>query len=207
MKKILLAIFCTLLLNATTIKEYHLGKTYDFKEQDLTELMKNTIANANINVEEIRNKFKERMQNYKPSNLQKLKTATKDRTRQFKVFYKLENDISNGAGGFIYYKNYIYNILDYIQLKHKYIVINATDEKELRWLKQSKYVNDENYQILLVDGSYYELSKELKKLVYFMPYGFKERARLEYTVSIVEQVGNELKVTEICTHCIKEKED
>lgn len=207
MKKILLAIFCTLLLNATTIKEYHLGKTYDFKEQDLTELMKNTIANANINVEEIRNKFKERMQNYKPSNLQKLKTATKDRTRQFKVFYKLENDISNGAGGFIYYKNYIYNILDYIQLKHKYIVINATDEKELKWLKQSKYVNDENYQILLVDGSYYELSKELKKLVYFMPYGFKERARLEYTVSIVEQVGNELKVTEICTHCIKEKED
>lgn len=207
MKKILLAILCTLLLNATTIKEYHLGKTYDFKEQDLTELMKNTIANANINVEEIRNKFKERMQNYKPSNLQKLKTATKDRTRQFKVFYKLENDISNGAGGFIYYKNYIYNILDYIQLKHKYIVINATDEKELRWLKQSKYVNDENYQILLVDGSYYELSKELKKLVYFMPYGFKERARLEYTVSIVEQVGNELKVTEICTHCIKEKED
>lgn len=205
LKKILIIAFISFKINAQESIIIQEGKTYSFAEENILDLLKKRIQEAKQELinkqDDIQSQIKKQIKNYRPPNLAELEPAIKDDVFLVDMTYVLENDIKNAAGGILYKKGYTFNPLDYINLDSKYIIINADNQKELEWFRKSKFYNNYEYKVLLSGGSYYDLTKELNRQVYYLPKEMKERMQIKHTVSLISQENKYIKIIEICIQC------
>ncbi|MEA3373722.1 MAG: hypothetical protein U9Q62_08550 [Campylobacterota bacterium] len=186
------------------------GKTYEFAEKDLLVVINEKINNERpqlqARLDEAKERIRGNIENYKPDDLNKLPPATQDRVFYPDMTYTLEMDIPDAEGRIIYPKGYSYNISDYISLPYEIVVFDATDPKQLAWVIENEYHTKAGELLMITDGQPFKLMREFKKPVYFALNKVQERFKLEHTPSKIIQMGNKIKITEVCLSCTKPEE-
>jgi len=135
--------------------------------------------------------------NFKPQDMTALRTAEKNTTFTVDMTYILQHDIPDGKGGILYPKGYTFNPLDYVVFPNTLIFINGSDRRQVEWFKASTYYKDPKVMLLITDGSFKELSEELKRPVYYAKREIVERFKLRAVPSVVVQKGRNMEVREI----------
>ncbi|WP_270985439.1 chromosome segregation protein ParM [Campylobacter helveticus] len=193
------------LLYASSINELNLGEVKPFAERDMLELIKEHIAKNKDEIEaranKLREQAKENVIHYKPKGLTPLKPALEDRVFYPDLTYTLNEDIKDTNGRVLYKKGFSFNPANYVKISYALVVIDGTNKKEIEWFKTSGYANTLTHKLLLSNGSFYELNKELKQEVFYLMPQIKDKFKIEKTPSIVIQEGNKIKVSEICLPC------
>jgi len=212
MRKIALSIIASMMmLYASPDNELFIGDTREFAEKDMLEAIQQHIEDNKPQimqrVEEEKEKAKEKIKNYQPKGLIALEPAQKDRVFNPDMSYTLDKDIADAEGKIIYKKGFTFNPLEYTKLSYGIVVINGKNREEVEWFKNSKYANTIAYRLLITDGSYYDLIKELNQQVFYCLPEITQRFKLEHTPSIVVQKGNKMEVTELCLSCKTKKEE
>ena len=210
MKTIILFLLPIFLFSSTLIKKYETGETYEFKEKDMIEEIKNNIENNRTQIEakleEYKKTTKEKVNNYKPADLKMLTPAIKNNTFYPDMTYTNPDNIYDNKGNIIYPKGFKFNPLDYQTIPYQMIVINGNLEDEIEWLIKNNYKDNIKYMILLSDGNYKEVGEKLNQPVFYAMPKITEKFNIEHTPSIITQIGNKMEVKEICLSCKKENE-
>lgn len=208
MKIIIFFLLPIFLFSSTLIKKYETGETFQFAEKDMLEEIKNHIENNRTQIEnkleEYKKVAKEKVKNYKPTDLKKLTPAIKNNTFYPDMTYTNPDNIYDNKGNIIYPKGFQFNPLDYQTLPYKMIVIDGTSKAQLDWLVENNYIDNMKYMILLSDGNYQEVGEKLKQPVFYAMPKITEKFNLEHTPSIITQIGNKMEVKEICLSCKEE---
>jgi len=144
-----------------------------------------------------RGKQRERLKNFQPETLVKLPPATNDRAFLVDMTYTLDVDLPDGKGGILYPKGYSFNPLDYAPLRGKLVIIDGSDPRQVKWFAGSPYFKDISVKLLLSGGSYSQLMEKFRRPVFYYMQPMAVRLQLEAVPAIVEQVGKQLKVTEV----------
>lgn len=210
MKTIILFLLPIFLFSSTLIKKYETGETFEFKEKDMIEEIKNNIENNRTQIEakleEYKKTTKEKVNNYKPADLKMLTPAIKNNTFYPDMTYTNPDNIYDNKGNIIYPKGFKFNPLDYQTIPYQMIVINGNLEDEIEWLIKNNYKDNIKYMILLSDGNYKEVGEKLNQPVFYAMPKITEKFNIEHTPSIITQIGNKMEVKEICLSCKKENE-
>lgn len=208
MKTIILFLLPIFLFSSTLIKKYETGETFEFKEKDMIEEIKNNIENNRTQIEakleEYKKTTKEKVNNYKPADLKMLTPAIKNNTFYPDMTYTNPDNIYDNKGNIIYPKGFKFNPLDYQTIPYQMIVINGNLEDEIEWLIKNNYKDNIKYMILLSDGNYKEVGEKLNQPVFYAMPKITEKFNIEHTPSIITQIGNKMEVKEICLSCKKE---
>lgn len=208
MKKIFFNIMIlTSILYADIKKEVVLGTTKDFAEKDMIELIQEFIQKNKAQIEQkafkTREQARENVKNYQPKGLIPLKPALEDRIFYPDLTYILDQDIKNANGDILYPKGFKFNPADYVKLSYIMIIIDGNNKKEVEWFKKNGFANQISYRLLLSQGSYYDLNKELKQEIFYLNPQIREKFKIQKTPSIVKQIDNKIQVHEICIPCIE----
>lgn len=208
MNKILLLLTPILLFSSTLVKTYQTGETYEFAEKDMIEEIQNQIKNNKPQIEskleEFKNSTKEKINNYKPSDLKNLTPATKYITYYPDMTYTNPDNIYDNKGDIIYPKGFKFNPLDYQTINYQIIVVNGQLDNEIEWIIKNNYIGNTKYMILLSDGDYKRIEEKLHQPIFYAVPKITEKFKLEHTPSIITQIGNKIEVKEICLSCQKE---
>lgn len=210
MKIIIFFLLPIFLFSSTLMKKYETGETFEFAEKDMLEEIKNHIENNRTEIEakldEYKKTAKEKVKNYKPTDLKKLTPAIKNNIFYPDMTYTNPDNIYDNKGDIIYPKGFQFNPLDYQTIPYQMIVIDGSSKQELDWLVTNNYTDNMKYMILLSDGNYQEVGEKLKQPVFYAIPKITEKFNLEHTPSIITQIGNKMEVKEICLSCKDEVE-
>ena len=187
----------------------NLGKTYEFKERDILELIQEHLAKNKSQLEKKllgeKGKLKENIKNWRPKNMVELTPATKNNTFSPDMTWTLTRDIKDRKGNIIYPQGFSFNPAKYTRLSYGIVVINANNKDELEWLEKGSYLNTIAYRIFLSEGSYYEMTKKYQQDFYYLLPEIAKRFQLKHTPSIIKQEGEKIIIQEICLDCKEDK--
>ena len=156
----------------------------------------NTDISKIINKKEVAKKI----ENYTPEDIGEVKNigpARKEKTFLVDMTYTLEMDLTDTKGNIIYPRGYTFNPLDYIVYPKTLVILDGRSPKQLAWFKASTLKSDLMVTLLLTDGSYWELSRTLKRPIFYANSALINVFRIEAVPSIVKQKGNMMEVTEV----------
>jgi conjugal transfer pilus assembly protein TraW len=137
-----------------------------------------------------------RIKGYRPVGLSRLPLAKKDRAFNVDMTYSVEMDIPDGQGGILYPKGYTFNPLEYVFLPNILVFLDGSDKRQIEWFKRSPYNDDYRTMLLLTDGAYYEIMRDLKTPVYYANPKIIERFRVESVPSVAVQKGKLMEIRE-----------
>ncbi len=174
------------------------GVTYPIAEKDALKEIEERAKQVDWHKVIKKDKMEAAIKNYKPGGIKQLPRAADSRVFHVDMTYTLEVDIKDKDGNVLYPKGFVFNPLDYVKNPGTiFIVINGADSSQVNWFKKSRYVNDPNVTLMITDGSYYELSKQLKRQVFYAIHDVIKRFELQYVPSIIQQKGRFMEVNEI----------
>ena len=173
------------------------GATYPILEKDGIEEIKQKAAETDWSKYFNRERIEKAVKGYRPENIVRLPRATEDRTFRVDMTYTLNFDIHDGKGGILYPKGYTFNPLDYIHYHNVLVVIDASDEEQLAWLKSCEYMDDYRTRFLITDGGFWDLSNSLERAVFYANEQIVRRLKLKAVPSVVRQSGRFMEVKEI----------
>ncbi len=169
------------------------GQVYPIAEPDaLTEIEERAKA---VNWQSILNK--EKPEDFRPSNLVQLSRATHDRSFLVDMAYTLEFDVPDGRGGILYPRGYSFNPLDYVPFNQTLVILDGDDPEQLAWLKRSSLLSEPGSLILLTQGAFSRVGRQLRRAVFYADRRILERFNLAAVPSIVRRKGRLMEVKEI----------
>jgi conjugal transfer pilus assembly protein TraW len=178
-----------------------IGAVYPITEPDALEEIEHKAKSIDWGKLFTPEKNEQRVREYRPAGLVSPPRAKADSIKQVDLTYTLEFEIPDGRGGILYPKGYTFNPLDYIDYQKTIIVLNASDREQVDWFKASPY--NGNSTLMITDGSYYDLSRELSRAVYYASPIIIDRFNITAVPSVVSQQKNRLMVKEVCVDCNK----
>ncbi|MFH1674848.1 MAG: hypothetical protein ABIF87_15710 [Pseudomonadota bacterium] len=173
------------------------GMTYPVAEKDAIEEIKEKADKTDWSKHFNKEKIEETVKGYRPDNIARLPRAAEDRTFQVDMSYTLDFDIPDGKGGILYPKGYTFNPLDYVQWPNVMVVIDGSDEDQVRWFTSSQYLTDYRTTLLISDGGFWDLSHSLKRPVFYATRQIAERFQLKAVPSVIRQSGRYMEIKEI----------
>lgn len=195
------AVCCLFLLfNAAYAKDLGtVGTTYPIAEKDL--MIEIEARAASVDWKSIIAKEKENVKKTAAKADTNIPAADKNKTFYLDMTYMLDHDIYtyNTAGeitGVLYPKGFIYNPLDYIQIKEIYVILNGNRKSEVEWFKR-KYALSPLVYPLITEGNAIEIAENIGRPVFILRKNMKELFKIEKTISIVYPEGRKLRVDEI----------
>ena len=135
--------------------------------------------------------------NWRPQQPVSLPRALKPAKRLVDVSYVLDTDVPLPDGSGVYPKGYVINPLDMVQFPETMIVINGDDREQIQWFKKSNYFYDPSVFILLTDGEYSKIEKEIKRPVYFANAQIVDKFDVRSVPAVIKQAGKKMEITEI----------
>ena len=202
MHRILVATFLCL-LSASTVAARDLGTfgaVYDIVEKDALKELEEKAKSVDFSKAVDRNALVKKAKNFAPDDVKEMKVigpARKDRTFLVDMTYTLERDIKDDKGNIVYPAGYNFNPLSYIAYPRTLVILNGKRPEQVRWFEESSYAKDAQVTLLLTDGSYSELSRSLKRPVFYASAKLIEVFRIQAVPSVVRQSGIYMEVTEV----------
>ena len=208
MSKIYIMMVLPILIFGAATKIYTTGDTFEFAENNMIDEITQSIQDNRPQIEkkltEMKENSKDKIKNFKPKDMITMTPATKNEIFYPDMRYTNPKNIYDNEGKLIYPKGFTFNPLDYQKMATEMIIIDGTNKDEIKWLQDSGYTNNMRYQILLSDGNYQEVSKIINQHVFYCVPQISKKFKLQHTPSIVTQIGNTMRVKEICLKCKKE---
>ncbi|MEM7828474.1 MAG: hypothetical protein QW561_03960 [Candidatus Aenigmatarchaeota archaeon] len=171
------------------------GKTYEIVERDALEEIEEKAKS--VDWAKVVAPVRERIKDFKLPNIPlSLQDADRDRVFTVDMTYTLGFDITDGKGNILYPRGYTFNPLDYISYPNTLVFIDGKKRSHIKWLKESGIMKSLSVRILITGGSYYELSKELKRPVFYATKRIVERFHIQRLPSVVKQKGKVMEVRE-----------
>lgn len=140
---------------------------------------------------------KERPEDFRPANLVRLPRARHTRSFLLDMTYTLDSDIPDGKGGVLYPRGYRFNPLDYVPFNQTLVILDGEDPAQTAWLMASPLAVDPKTIVLLSQGSFSRVGKELGRAVFYADRRIVERFRLAAVPSVVSRKGRLMEVKEI----------
>lgn len=172
------------------------GRTYSIKERDALDEITERAGKADVNKRFDREMWEKKIKEYSPRHIVSLPAATEDRSFLVDTTYVLEFDISDGKGGILYPKGFTFNLLEYVSFTRTIVVINGKNRSEIDWFKGSEYFKDINAMVLLSEGSWHDVSRDLNRPVYYLMKPVADRFAFKHTPSVVAKKGGYMEVKE-----------
>ncbi len=176
------------------------GAVYDIVEKDALKELEEKAKSVDFSKAVDRNALVKRARNFTPEDVKEMKTigpAKKDRTFLVDMTYTLERDIKDDKGNIVYPAGYTFNPLNYVAYPRTLVILNGKRPEHIRWFKESSYAKDIQVVLLLTDGSYSELSRSLKRPVFYASTKLIEVFKIQAVPSVVRQSGAYMEVTEV----------
>ena len=187
-------IFLSFPLGAQAITELEpVGTVYPVIEPDIRVEMK---AKAAERWELHKKGYLEKVQKYRPDNLQQLPRAQRDRSFAVDMTYTLDRNLTDGDGKILYPKGYQFNPLDYMNFTIGLVVIDGADLDQVNWFKQSPYASNHEMKLLLSGGYAQSLIQELDQAVFYLDKEVAGRFHLAAVPCVVVQRDKHIQVTE-----------
>lgn len=171
------------------------GATYSIAEKDTIEEIKEKASKTDWSKHFNKEKMEKAVKDYRPENLVRLPRAGETRSFNVDMTYTLDFDITDNHGQILYPKGFTFNPLDYIDFPRTLVVIDATDEDQVAWLKSSEHAYTAT--ILITDGAFWDLSNSLGRALFYADKQIVERLKIEAVPSIIKQSGRYMEVKEI----------
>lgn len=166
-----------------------LGQTYPIAEPDTLEEIKRQARSVDWKAW-----MRRRPADYGAFQGVPLPPATEDSTRLFDPTYVLQQDIPDEKGNVLIPKGTKVNVYDRLKLPGRYIIVGATDS-HFKWLDEVAKPG-EGDKIIVAGGNFYEQMHSRERRMYMLSDRMVERFDLRATPAIVEQEGNQLRITE-----------
>lgn len=182
-----------------------IGQTYPVVEEDVVKAIEQKASQVDWSKYLDKDKMEKRILSYRPSDLSKLPPAREYRQRLVDMTHILEFDIPDQHGNVMYPKGYAFNPLDFIDYPTTIVVMDGSDRQQVEWFKASRYAKDITVKLIVTDGSYYDLGKELGLPVFYLKSVIATKFRLEYVPSVVKQKGRMMEVTEFDVNQTRKK--
>ena len=200
--RILAAAFVWLLVASTAVARDlgTFGTVYDIAEKDALKELEEKAKSVDFSKAVDRNALARRARNFTPEDVKEMKMigpARKDRTFLVDMTYTVERDIKDDKGNIVYPAGYTYNPLSYLAYPRTVVILNGKRPEHIRWFKESSYAKDAQVTLLLTDGSYSELSRSLKRPVFYASTKLIEVFKIQAVPSVVRQSGAYMEVTEV----------
>jgi conjugal transfer pilus assembly protein TraW len=146
------------------------GAVYDIVEKDALKEIEERAKVVDMNRIVNRGELEKKLRNYTPEGLKeiKLQTAQKERTFLVDMTYTLDRDIADDKGNVVYPKGYTFNPLDYITYPGILVILNGNSPAQVAWFRHSEYSRDLKAKLLITDGTSGELSKALRRPVFYV---------------------------------------
>ena len=178
------------------------GRTYPVAEKDaLTEIEERA---GQVDWNKVLDKKK--LENYQgPPDRETLPRAQRERVRQIDMTYTTEIDVPDGKGGILYPKGYTFNPLDYVSYPKTIIIIDGNDRGQVAWFKSSEYSQRLDVTLLITEGAFGIISKQIDRTVSYANIKIISRFQLKALPSIVRQKGRMMEVREISLSSIADK--
>lgn len=173
------------------------GRLYDIAEKDAIEEIKERAASIDWQNHFSREEKEEAFKRFKPSNVKSLPETTTPNTYLVDMTYTLDVDIPDGKGGILYPKGYRFNPLDFMNFRSVIVVIDGTKQHHIEWFKKSDLKENINVKLLISNGSYYDVSHQLNRPVFYALKEIVTRFNLTHVPCIVSQVDKMIQVKEI----------
>jgi conjugal transfer pilus assembly protein TraW len=141
---------------------------------------------------------KKKLENYQgPPDRESLPRAKRNRTFLVDMTYTTEIDVPDGKGGILYPKGYTFNPLDYVTYPKTIIVINGNDRGQVAWFKDSEYSQRLDVTLLITEGAFGTISKQIDRTVSYANNKIISRFQLKAVPSIIRQKGRLMEVSEV----------
>ncbi len=171
------------------------GQVYEISEKDALKEIEEKASK--VNWAKYMEGASQKAANWRPQQPVSLARAGKAERRLVDVSYVLENDVPLPDGSGVYPKGYVINPLDMVQFPETMIVLNGEDREQIQWFKKSRYSADPSVFVLLTDGEYAKIERELKRPVYFANAQIVEKFDVRTVPAVVKQAGKKMEVTDI----------
>ena len=207
---ILIAILVWLAVSSTGLHAKELGvfgAVYAIAEKDALKEIEERAARADVKRMVNRDELTKKLKNYTPGDLENVKdlpATKKERSFFVDMTYTLEADIADEKGNVVYPKGYTFNPLDYVAYPNTIIILNGKSPGQIAWFKKSAYSRDLRTKLIITDGSYADVSKALKRPVFYANLGVVNAFQIKAVPSVVRQKGRLMEVREIV---VVEKKD
>jgi conjugal transfer pilus assembly protein TraW len=175
------------------------GAVYDIAEKDALKEIEERAKEADMNRIVNRGELVKKLRNYAPKDLKKMTLPTAQKEKMFLVdmTYTLDRDIADEKGNVVYPTGYTFNPLSYVAYPGILVILNGNSPTQVAWFKRSEYSKDLKAKLLITDGSYAELSKALKRPVFYANQAVIEVFQVKAVPSVVQQKGALMEVREI----------
>ncbi|MDO3380349.1 hypothetical protein [Geoalkalibacter halelectricus] len=180
---------------ASTVSAKNLGvvgTTYDIAEPDaLQEIMERVEKHdwdkefASIKPEA-----------YRPPGLRELPRAQRTRSFLVDMTYTLDRDIPDGRGGILYPKGFTFNPLDHVFFDQALVIFDGDDPEQVAWVKEQGYLDKPGVLLLLSQGDYVAVGKQLQRAVQYADARIVDRFQLKAVPSVVAKQGRYMEVVE-----------
>ena len=202
MRCTLTAAFLCLLMTSTAVARDlgTFGAVYDIVEKDALKELEEKAKSVDFSKAVDRNALVRRARNFTPEDVKEMRMigpARKDRTFLVDMTYTLERDIKDDKGNVVYPAGYVFNPLNYVAYPRTLVILNGKRSEHIRWFEESSYAKDAQVTLLLTDGSYSEVSRSLKRPVFYATTKLIETFRIQAVPSVVRQLGAYMEVTEV----------
>jgi len=197
--RILLVVHFVFINGAVQANDYGVvGPIYPIEEMSLLDWIQYQlgIMKQNGDIEEMQQTFKEKVMAgiHRPHPVKGLSKTTKERFYQIDLSFTASQDIVGEDGKSVINKGETINPFDHHSLSKPIIIIDADDVEQVDWVSQR---NDE-FLLVLINGSPSELKEKLKKEVYFDQLGIlSKRFELRQVPAVISQKGKFLQIREI----------
>lgn len=193
-------ILCLILLSPIAeAKDFGIhGHTYNIKEQDIVEYIKNKLQG--INLAELEEKTKEQVKKQVniPLPVEGISKASEDKIYYYDPTYILEEDIYDHEGRLIHPQGTTINPLEKAPFKNSLIFIDGDDEEQVQFALDTYKQKDKKAKIILINGSPIELQKKHKIWIYFDQAGIlTSKFGITHVPAVVSQDKLRLKIEEV----------
>ncbi|MCP4156556.1 MAG: hypothetical protein GY757_53070 [bacterium] len=159
------------------------GNVYEIAERDMTEVI---IEKARyVDMEAYIDKKKREIRKYRVETPE-IPRALKSRTRIVDVSIISNRDLYDGDR--VIKAGERYNPLSNIGLHAVYVLIDAEDDDQIKWFKESALSKQFNVRLMITGGYAFEIMEKLKRSrLFYVPQVFVDRFQIKALPSIVKQ--------------------
>ncbi len=200
---LVVAFLCLLTASAAVARDLGtFGAVYDIVEKDALKELEEKAKSVDFSKAVDRKTLVKKARDFIPEDVKEMKDigpARKDRMFLVDMTYTLQRDIKDDKGNIVYPAGYSFNPLNFVSYPRTLVILNGKRPADVRWFEESSYAKDAQVTLLLTDGSYSELSRSLKRPVFYASAKLIGAFRIQALPSVVRQSGAYMEVTEVRT--------